>query len=188
MSLPETALFEQECIILKISLIIVATVMSLVIALLVFRFKRVIERMKKAHLANHMIVQKRTDAFETIGPKLYDMISFYCYSGSWKEIGPIDVMRLKRELDKDIGSKSPLFSHSLIEKFNAFIQLCFVSTTGWEHKEKIKSLYQLRKENNEEWSDEWIEFFDTKNVVDAIRLRDTYNELMLSFKKDIHLE
>ena len=34
------------------------------------------------------------------------------------------------------------------------MRLCFVSFSGWEHDEKIKSLYELRQENNIEWNDD----------------------------------
>lgn len=183
MNVPETLLADQAWI----PLIVLVTLLSLIIGFMIYRCNWVLKRMKKTHETNHIIVQKRIEAFDKIGPKLYDLISFFCYSGSWQEITPVDIMRLKKEMDKDISFNTLVFSQSLLEKYNGLNQLCFVSSTGWEHKEKIKSLYDLRKEHNTEWNEEWINLFDTKNVVDAITLRDRYNELLLSFKKDINM-
>lgn len=59
-----------------------------------------------------------------------------------------NIIRLKKELDKDINIYTPLFSNDLSGKYLDFIHLCFVSFSGWEHKEKIKSLYEIRQEQN----------------------------------------
>ena len=185
MSSPELVLSVQEWNPIKITLLIIATLLPAILTFLVFRYRREIKDLKRAHEKNQYLVQKRVEALERIGPKLHDLLSFYCYRGAWKEISPRDVLELKKELDKDIGPITPLFSDHLIEKLNSFFQLCFVSSTGWEHKEKIKSLYELRQEYNVGWKDEWIPLFDTKNVVDAITLKQSYDELMASFKRDL---
>ena len=88
-------------------------------------------------------------------------------------------------MDKDINVYTPLFSNDISKKYIDFIQLCFVSFSGWEHKEKIKSLYEIRQEHNVEWNDDWVQFFDTNNVVDAIKMKESYNELLEYFKKDL---
>jgi hypothetical protein len=104
-----------------------------------------------------------------------------------KELSPIDIMRLKRELDKEININTPLFSDDLSNKYDSFMQLCFVSHSGWEHKEKIKSLYELRQEHNPEWNDDWIPFFDTNNVIEGIKVKERYDELMEYFRKEMCL-
>ncbi len=61
----------------------------------------------------------------------------------------MDIVGIKKELDKDINVYGPIFSEDLVKKYLGFIQLCFVPFSGWEHKEKIKSLYELRQEHFE---------------------------------------
>jgi len=163
---------------------IIATLAPFIIAFLVIRFNRIVKRLNKKYLTNQRIVEKRIEIYERIGPKLHDIISFYCYSGNWKEITPLEIRRLKKELDEEININSPLFSNDLGKKYNDFMLLCFVSFSGWEHKEKIKSLYEIRQEQNVEWKDEWIQFFDTKNVIEGIRVKESYNELLACFKKE----
>lgn len=187
MSSPEIQLTDQIWNSLKIAILIIATLAPIIIAFLVFRYNRIIKRLNKKHQTNQRIVEKRIEIYDRIGPKLNDILCFYCYSGNWKEITPIDIIRLKKELDKDIKIYTPLFSNDLSKKYIDFIHLCFVSFSGWEHKEKIKSLYEIRQEHNVEWNDDWIQFFDTKNVVDAIKMKDRYDELMEFFKKDLNL-
>jgi hypothetical protein len=187
MSLLEIQLTEQVWNSLKIAIIIIAALAPFVIVILVFRYNRIIKRLEKKHETDQKIVEKRIEIYDRIGPKLNEILSFYCYIGNWKEITPMDVIRLKRELDKEINTYAPLFSDDISKKYSEFIQLCFISFSGWEHEEKIKSLYELRQENNVEWNDDWIAFFDTKNVIDAIKMKERYNELMGVFKKDLSL-
>jgi hypothetical protein len=133
------------------------------------------------------MVEKRIEIYDRIGPKLNDILSFFCYSGNWKDLTPIEMMRLKKELDQDINTYAPLFSDDLSKKYFGFIHLCFVSHSGWEHEEKIKSLYEIRQEHMVEWNDDWIPYFDTNNVVEAIKLRDAHNELKDYFQSTFNM-
>ena len=182
---PEIQQTEQIWNSLKIPITIIAALAPIIIVFLVFRFKRIIKGLKEEHQTNQRIVEKRIEIYDRIGPKLNDIYCFYCYNGNWKEITPIDIVRLKKELDKDIIVSTPLFSNDISEKYLDFMRLCFVSFSGWEDEEKIKSLYELRKEHNVEWNDDWIPFFDTNNVVEAVILKERYDGLMEYFKMDL---
>jgi len=184
---PEIQLTEQIWDSLKIPIMIMATLAPIIIAFLAIRFNRTIKRLKKKHQTNQRIIEKRIEIYDRIGPKLNELFCFYCYNGNWKEISPIDILRLKKELDKDITTYTPLFSDDLSKKYIDFIHCCFVSFSGWEHKEKIKSLYEIRQEHNVEWNDDWIQFFDTNNVIEGIKMKESYNELIEYFKMDLSL-
>ena len=185
MSLPEIQQTEQIWNSLEITKLVIATLTPIIIAFLAFRFNRIIKRLDKKQWTNQKIVEKRIEIYDRIVPKLNDILCFYCYIGNWKEITPIDIIRLKRELDKDINIYAPLFSDDLSKKYNDFIHLCFISFSGWEHDAKIKSLYGHRQEHNVEWKDDWIQCFDTNNVIEPMKIKERYGELMESIKKDL---
>jgi hypothetical protein len=187
MSSPEPQLTEQIWNSLKIVVIIIAILGPIIIVFLVLRMNRMKKRLINEHQTNQRLVEKRIEIYDRIGPKLNDIFCFFSYTGNWKELTPMDIMRLKRDLDKDISSNTPLFSDDLIARYNSFILLCFVSHSGWEHEEKIKSLYELRQENIPEWNDDWIPYFDPNNVAEAIKLKERYDELMKYFKKEMSL-
>ena len=140
--------------------------------------------MSKKQWSNQKIVEKRLEIYDKMVPKLNDIYCFYCYIGNWNDITPMAVLRLKRELDKDMNIYASLFSENLSKKYMDFKQLCFVSMSGWEQDEKIKSYYELRQQNNLDWDDGWIQYFDPNNVVEAIKLKEKYDELIESFKED----
>jgi len=170
---------------LKIPIMIIAALAPFIIAFLVFRYNRIIKGLKEKQGKNQNLVEKRIEVYDRIGPKLNDIFCFFCYNGNWKELTPLEILNFKRELDKDINVSTPLYSKDIGEKYDDFMRLCFVSFSGWEHEEKIKSLYELRQENNVEWNDDWIPFFDTNNVVEAVKVKERYDELIASFKKDL---
>jgi hypothetical protein len=186
MSPPEAQLTEQIWSSLKIIVLVFAVLSPLIIVFLALRFRRIKKKLIHEHHENQKLIEKRIEIYERIGPKLNDIFSFFSYTGNWKELSPPDIMKLKRELDKEITINTPLFSNDLIRKYNSFILLCFVSHSGWEHKEKIKSMYELRQEHIADWKADWIPFFDTNNVVEGIKLKERYDGLMEYFKKEIN--
>ena len=173
---------------LKIAIIIVAALAPVVIVILAIRSRRIKKHLTSQYQTNQKLVEKRIEVYERIGPKFNDILSFFCYTGNWNEMTPMDIMQLKRELDKEIQIHTPVFSEELNEKYNALMQLCFVAFTGWEHNEKIKSLYELRRDNNPDWKDDWATFFDTNNVVEGVLVKERHDNLMAFFKQDIDLQ
>lgn len=185
MNTPEIQQTEQIWNSLEIAKLIISILTPIIIAFLAFRFNKIIKRLDKQQWINQKIVEKRVEIYDNIVPKLNDMLCFYCYVGNWKEISPMDIIRLKRELDKEINIYAPLFSNSLVDKYNEFIHLCFKSFTGWSHDAKIKSLYGHRQKHNTKWDDNWIGCFDTNGVTDPKILREKYTDMMDTFKKDL---
>jgi len=188
MSLSVPQLTEQVWDNLKTAVIIIAVLGPVIIIFLTIRINRMKKHLISQYQSNQKLIEKRIEIFDQIGPKLNDMFSFFSYTGNWKELTPVDILRLKRELDMEINIKTALFSDELITKYTSFMTLCFVSHSGWEDEERIKSLYELRQLNNLEWSREWIPLFDTNNVVEATTLKERYNELIASFKKEMILQ
>lgn len=187
MDSPEIQQAEQIWNSLRIPILVMVALAPIIIAFLIYRYKRIIKGLEKEYQTNQRLVENRIEIYNRIGPKLNDIFCFYCYNGNWKEITPLDVVSLKKELDKDLNVNTPMFSNEVSEKYLDFMRLCFVSFSGWEHDEKIKTLYELRQEHNAQWNDDWIPYFDTNNVVEAVILKEKYNQLIESFKIDLNI-
>lgn len=187
MNAPDPALTGQIWESLQIPIIIVALLGPVIIVILAIRFSRFKKHLIGQYQSNQKLIEKRIQVYERIGPKLNDLLGFFCYTGNWKEFTPMDIMQLKRELDKEITTNTPIFSDDLHERYDAFVRLCFVAHAGWEHQEKIKSQYVMRKEHIPDWNEEWNQFFDGNNVVEGIKMKERYDELMEYFKKELSM-
>lgn len=187
MSPPEAQLTDQIWESLKIAIIAIAVLAPVIIIFLIIRFNRIKKHLINEFQSTQRLIEKRIEIYDRIGPKLNDILCFMNYTGNWKDLTPLDIMRLKRELDKEMNISAPLFSEDLLKKYNSFMQVCFVSHSGWEHEEKIKSQYVLRQEQDPNWLEDYIPYFDTNNVVEGIKVKERYDELMAGFKREINL-
>jgi len=185
MNLPEIQANDQIWRSLEIATMVLAVLSPVVIVILAIRFKRILKKLNQKQWTNQKIVEKRMEFYDRFIPKLNDIYCFFCYVGNWNELSPPQILRSKKELDKDLNIYASLFSDDLSNRYLEFMRLCFVSRSGWEQDEKIKSLFELRQGQQGEWSDEWIQLFDTNNVVEATKIKESYDLLLESFKKDL---
>jgi len=172
---------------LEVVKLIISILTPIIIAFIAFRFNKVLKKLDKKQWTNQKIVEKRIEIYDKIVPKLNDMLCFYCYVGNWKELSPLDIVQIKRELDKEINIYAPLFSDNLLNNYNEFINLCFESFTGWGNNAKIKSKYGHRQDHYIGWDSDWEKCFNTEEVIEPKILRKKYSELMEVFRTDMEI-
>lgn len=126
-------------------------------------------------------MKKKLEVYDSMAHKLYQLLCFFNYSGTWTEINPLQVFQIKADLDREMDTYGPLLSKDMIGHYNNFVKMCFISSSGWEHELKIKSNYVLRKDHFPGWEDQWAQYFDNKNVADAVALRETFHRFIESF-------
>ena len=172
---------------LEIVKLVIAILTPIIIAVIAYRFNRVLKRMEKQQWTNQKIIEKRIEIFDLIVPRLNDLFCYFCYIGNWKEFSPIEIINLKRNLDKDVNIYSSLFSTGLTKKYNDFIGLCFDTFTGWGQDAKIKSLYENRKLYGKSWENDWKKFFNNQGIADVEIIKEKYYELMDFLKNDLEI-
>jgi hypothetical protein len=174
---------------LEIVKLIVSIITPLLVVFITIWFSRVIKRLEKVQWTNQKIIEKRIVVYDSVVPKLNDLLCYFCYIGSWKEENPTNIIKLKRILDKEFHVYAPLFSKELISTYEKFIQLCFETFTGWGNDAKIKSLFVRRKENYPgKWITSWSKCFsDDKLVSKPEEIKTAYTELIRVFQKDLEI-
>jgi hypothetical protein len=155
--------------------------MLVLLIYLVFRWPRNRYPSGNSDISGQHLMAKKLESFDKVAHQLYQLLSFFSYSGTWREISPPQLLLIKSELEREMNTYGPLFSEELKEHYRNFVQMCFISSSGWEHELKIKSNYVLRKDHFPGWEDQWIDYFDNKNVVDAVVLRERYHQIIESF-------
>ena len=173
---------QMQAIIGIIEMVVMVFILIFLIYL-ILRLSALFKQQDNNRNISEKIIETRIIIYDRISTSLYDIMCFFLYTGNWVEITPADILRLKREIDRDANIYSPFFTEELINKIREFQQRCFISATGWEHDVKIKSLYDLREKHNRDWEEEWVHYFDTNNVVEAVKLKEKYDELTDTFKR-----
>jgi hypothetical protein len=146
---------------------------------------RVTKRFEHLQWRSQKLVEKRLDIYDDLAPLLNDVLCYFTYVGSWKDLDPPRVVALKRTIDKKIHLAAPLFSETFFAASMEFQSLCFETYTGWGRDALLKTKLQRRKEARpNDWKEEWAECFSNSES-DPKEIRRTYFKIIESFAVDI---
>jgi len=133
------------------------------------------------------VIEKRLTLFESMAPKLNDLLCFFTYVGHWKELDPPRIIALKRELDKEMHVHRALFPSQLGANYEAFMESCFKMWGAVGADARFRTGFESRKQAaGDRWKPEWERVFEFRDQDDAVRearaeQRGTYKELMTAF-------
>ena len=145
---------------------------------------RVTKRFEHAQWRSQKLIEKRIAIYDDIAPLLNDVLCYFTYVGSWRDISPPEVVALKRKIDKKIHLAAPLFTKRFFEACMHFQSLCFHTYTGWGQDARLRTQFQRRKESNPDWKDEWDALFSDCHT-DPETLRSAYTDVMAVMAQDI---
>ncbi|MFT3786329.1 MAG: hypothetical protein QM770_09195 [Tepidisphaeraceae bacterium] len=158
---------------LEVSKLIAAVLTPLSVIVFGYWLNGRLKQIEHLQWANQKVIEKRLSVFEEISPLLNDVLCYFTFVGGWKELTPLKVVRLKRQIDRIAYVNAPLFPRGFVEQYNAFIGLCFDSYSGWGADAKLRTLSERRAEAaGPAWRPEWDECFappDKCSDVKAIR-------------------
>jgi hypothetical protein len=177
--------------IIKLLLEIITPVVVLFLGI---KVNRILKKQENIFWTNQKILEKRIEIYDNVIFMLNDIYCFHCYIGNWKELSPVEIIEDKRKLDKIMNSYAPLFKNELLDDYNAFIEECFTTFSGWGNDAQIKSLYAKREKYNKTWEKTWSKMFNCENIntdndenQSIIKKRERYKILMNSFKLNLDI-
>ncbi|HWD26172.1 MAG TPA: hypothetical protein VG387_03340 [Rhizomicrobium sp.] len=71
---------------------------------------RVSKRFEMRQWQSQKLTEKRLAIYDELAPTFNDLLCFFTYVGSWRDINPPVVVSWKRVIDKKVNLASPLFS------------------------------------------------------------------------------
>lgn len=128
MPVPQHALLWNS---LEITKLVIQLLAPVAVAALGFYVTRIVKRMEHFQWRNQRLVEKRISIYDTLAPDLNDLLCFFTYVGAWKELTPVEVLSLKRSVDKKIYLAAPMFSPMFLVASNAFMKTCYATFQGW---------------------------------------------------------
>jgi len=171
---------------LEIAKLLVSAVTPLLIVFLGWYINRALKRLEHFQWQNQKLIEKRLSIFDDIAPHFNDLLCYFTYVGCWKDLKPIDVVHLKRALDKKIFLAAPLFSPSFFAACTNFMNLCYQTYTGWGRDARLRTKFETRKQFAANWDQDWDELFNDEPS-DPNDIRKAYQEIMRCFSQEIGL-
>jgi hypothetical protein len=171
---------------LEIAKLAASVLTPIAIAVLGIYIHRVTKRFEDSQWRSQKLIEKRIEIYDNLAPLFNDLLCYYTYVGSWKELRPTDVVSLKRNLDRQIYLAAPLFAVSFFPTCQNFQNLCFQTYGGWGMDARLRTKWGRRKECQPDWHDDWERYYcDSKDVTDPQQIQVAYTKVMDEFAANI---
>ncbi len=165
---------------LEIVKLVASLLTPIAVAVVGLWINRRLKKFEQLQWANQKVVEKRLVVFDQIAPLLNDLLCYFTYVGCWKDLTPPDVVKLKRGLDRIAYVNAPLFPRAFLDRYNAFIGLCYRPFAGWTQDAKLRTPTERRKEAaGTSWKAEWDSCFaELSECYDPKKVQGAYSELV----------
>jgi hypothetical protein len=166
---------------LEVLKLIVAALTPILVALGGYWINKRLKSLEAAQWAQQKVIERRIKAYDELASGLNQLLCFFTYVGSWKEIIPPDLISLKRKLDERAYVSAPLFDRDFIGIYVAFMEgCCFKTMGGWGQDAKLRTLLDRRKQAlGEAWAPAWDAYFAPRSeAVAPDEIRTAYTKLM----------
>jgi hypothetical protein len=171
---------------LEVAKLVVSALTPIVLFGLGFIVNRAGQRVELARWSRQKVIERRLELFNEMGPDLNDLFCFFLRVGHFKDITPPDAIGRKRKLDRTFHSNRPLFSRDFGDRYQAFLDTCFVPFTGAGEPAKLRaSADEQRLERGaDRWEPRWEGMFvESETPVEEIAR--TYDALMNAFAYEL---
>ena len=151
---------------------------------------RIAKRFEQAQWTNQKLIEKRITIYDELAPMINDLYCYFMCVGNWKELTPVQIVELKRKLDKKIYVYVSLFSEQFVRVYHEFIHECFETYTGAGHDAKLRTLLDhptggdRTKSSSVAWQSDWEKLFST-NASPLDQVRTAYETLMSRFAEEL---
>lgn len=175
---------------LEIAKLLVGALTPILIVLIGIWVNRIAKRLEAAQWTNQKLIEKRIAVYDELAPMINDLYCYFLCVGNWRDFTPVQIIEIKRKLDKRIYVYASLFSRNFISIYNDFIHLCFETYTGSGHSAKLRTLldHQMggdrRKSSSVAWQSDWDKLFSAKaSPVEEVRR--AYQILLSRFAEEL---
>jgi hypothetical protein len=139
------------------------------------------------------LTRSRLSQYELLAPLLNDLMCYFTFIGCWKELDPPDVVKLKRQLDRQFHVAVPLLSPGTQSRYNEFMSLCFLTFGLWGEDAKLNTGFgQRMAAHGPRWRKEWETLFAarpgsgvTKEEQEGVR--SAYDAVLAAFVTDVQI-
>jgi hypothetical protein len=172
------------------SLEIVKLVVSILTPVLVLAIglgiNRSLKRLEHRQWTSHKVIEKRLSIFDELAPSLNDLLCYFTFVGRWKDLTPVEVIKIKRRIDRIVHVNAWLFSSDFKNKYDIFIGYCYETYTGWGQDARLRTTSSRHRLSvGEGWDPKWDDCFSKDVEADPETVRSAYRALMTQFSLEL---
>ncbi len=172
---------------LEVAKLLVSSLTPILVIAIGLGINRSLKRLEQIQWKNQKVIEKRLSVFEELAPYLNDLLCYFTFVGCWKDLTPVEVVKLKRRIDRTVHVNAPLFSTEFLDRYYDFINLCYGTYSGWGQDAKLRTLADRRRESaGTTWNEKWTDCFaEVNDCSDPRIVKSSYIALMTCFSKEL---
>jgi hypothetical protein len=168
---------------LEAAKLLASALIPLSVAIFGWFVSRRLKRLELLQWSNQKLIEKRMQIYDLIAPDLNRLLCFYVWVGSWKSTSPDDVVKMKRDLDRNFNVYRHLFEEEIFAAYQHFVGLLFETYTGPGSDAKIRSHITCADGDRTThctypWSPDWSDRFSARQIAEKSAVRASYYHLM----------
>jgi hypothetical protein len=175
---------------LEILKLAVSVVTALAVVVVGYYVTRATKRVEAVQWASQKVIERRLEIFSMVAPKLNRLLCFALFIGTWKDLTPRDVIRLKRETDETMHVNRFLFSGELFDAYLLFTDTLFAHFSSTDRDAPIRAdiANRLGDRRRLPWWTPELEgcFAAPPNPSDA-EVSSAYHMLGEAFRRDLYV-
>jgi hypothetical protein len=141
------------------------------------------------------LLKVRLDYYKILIVDLNRLMCYMTFIGSWRDISPVDVVKMKRRLDETFYCAAPLFSPDVMTAYDSLMGRTFKTFNNWGIDAKLlTSAYRRRQawQAATGWRPIWDDYFELQDTAtisegDLRHYRETYDSLVALLVRDLDI-
>jgi hypothetical protein len=170
---------------LEIAKLAVGALTPIFLFVLGYMVTRAARGVEEAQWASRKLIERRLDLYEQMAPILNDLFCFFTLVGHYREVTPPEALSRKRRVDRIFHAHAPLFSPEFRDRYEGFLNVCFLPFTGAAQPARLRASLAAQKRERTTWEPEWDEMFAQGEESSPDQIAAAYDDMMDSFASDV---
>lgn len=171
---------------LEVVKVIISIATPVIGACIAYRLAKLGKEIEKKQWAGRKIIEKRIEFYDNVVPELNELYCYYNRVGTWKDKSPIEIIEIKRKLDKEFHVYDHIFKGDILKQYRRFIHKCFKTYTGSGNDAKLK-MNLTKRIDLPNWNSEWNELFVEEEMVSHKEFDTSYDTLLKLIKAELEV-
>jgi hypothetical protein len=141
------------------------------------------------------LLSARFEYYEALAPQLNTLMCYMTFIGDWSKHSPVEIVELKRRLDRQLYCALPLFSAPVGDAYRSFMNSCFKTFNAWGKEPLIlTNAYRRRQvwKAGTGWNPQWDDMFmksdsEAIHADELMSIRSGHDALIAAIVRDLDM-